>query len=76
MGSKNEMEVASTGIIHQVQCLAELIACATFTFCTELCCVCIYFFLGSILTLSARVSACALVIFVLEQDTKTGKEER
>lgn len=27
----------STGIIHQVQCLAELIACATFTFCTEPC---------------------------------------
>lgn len=25
----------SSGIIHQVQCLAELIACATFTFCTE-----------------------------------------
>lgn len=29
----------STGIIHQVQCLAELIACATFTFCTESWCV-------------------------------------
>lgn len=31
----------STGIIHQVQCLAELIACATFTFCTEPCWVCV-----------------------------------